>query len=78
MTKEELGKIHGEVLTTSEAVEKYEFVAFCAPFVKVRRKTDDQTGTLEFQHNPHFTLNLSLTFKKNRCSFENRQPSREK
>ena len=54
MTKEELGKIHGEVLTTSEAVEKYEFVAFCAPFVKVRRKTDDQTGTLEFQHNPRF------------------------
>ena len=54
MTKEELERIFGEVLTTSEAVEKYEFIAFCAPFVEVRRKIDDQTGTLEFQHSPRF------------------------
>ena len=54
MIKEELEKIHDEVLTTSEAMEKYEFVAFCAPFVEVRRKTDNQMGTLEFQHNPRF------------------------
>lgn len=54
MTKEDLERIYGEVLTTSEAVEKYEFIAFCAPFVEVTRKTDGQSGTLEFQHSPRF------------------------
>lgn len=54
MTKEELKRIYDEVLTTSEAIEKYEFIAFCAPFVEVRRKTDNQIGTLEFQHSPRF------------------------
>lgn len=54
MKKEELEQLYGEVLTTSEAVEKYNFVAFCAPFVEVRRKDDNQTGTLEFQHSPRF------------------------
>ena len=54
MTKEELERIYDEVLTTSEAIERYEFIAFCAPFVEVRRKTDNQIGTLEFQHSPRF------------------------
>lgn len=48
----------GEVLTTSEAVEKYEFIAFCAPFVEVRRRSDGQTGTLEFQHSPRLYFNF--------------------
>mgnify|MGYP007067075942 FL=1 len=54
MTKDELKRIYDEVLTTSEAIERYEFIAFCAPFVEVRRKTDNQIGTLEFQHSPRF------------------------
>jgi hypothetical protein len=54
MEKEELANIHDEVLSTSEAVQKYEFIAFCAPFVEVRRRTDGQIGTLEFQHSPRF------------------------
>lgn len=54
MEKEELENIHEEVLSTSEAVQKYEFIAFCAPFVEVRRRMDGQIGTLEFQHCPRF------------------------
>lgn len=54
MQKEELEKIYGEVLSTDEATQKYEFIAFCAPFVEVRRKTDAKCGTLEFQANPRF------------------------
>lgn len=54
MNKEELEQLYGEVLTTAEAVQKYEFVAFCAPFVEVRRRADGQPGTLEFQPSPRF------------------------
>jgi len=54
MIKEDLESIYGEVLTTSEAIEKYEFIAFCAPYAQVRRRADNQNGTLEFQHNPRF------------------------
>lgn len=54
MQKEELEKLFGEVLATAEATEKYEFVAFCAPFVEVRRKADGVRGTLEFQASPRF------------------------
>ena len=54
MEKPELEELYGEVLTTAEAVQKYEFVAFCAPFVEVRRRSDGQLGTLEFQPSPRF------------------------
>jgi hypothetical protein len=54
MEKEELEKLHGEVLSTADAVQKYEFIAFCAPFVEVRRRLDGRLGTLEFQHSPRF------------------------
>ncbi len=54
MKKEELEKIYGEVLTTPEAVKTYEFIAFGSPFAKVRRRSDGQKGTLEFQHSPRF------------------------
>ena len=30
MQREELKKIYGEVLSTIEATQKYEFIAFCA------------------------------------------------
>jgi hypothetical protein len=54
MEKTQLEALYGEVLTTAEAVQKYEFVAFCAPFVEVRRRADGQLGTLEFQPSPRF------------------------
>lgn len=58
MEKEHLESLHGEVLSTAEAVQKYEFIAFCAPFVEVRRRSDNRVGTLEFQHNPRFYFNF--------------------
>ena len=54
MEKVELEKIYGEVFTTGDAVQKYEFIAFCAPFVEVRCRSDGKRGTLEFQNNPRF------------------------
>ena len=54
MNKQELETIHGEVLSTAEAVQKYEFIAFCAPFARVRRREDGHLGTLEFQPSPRF------------------------
>jgi hypothetical protein len=54
MEKEALENLHGEVLSTPEAILKFEFIAFCAPFVEVRRRLDGQKGTLEFQHSPRF------------------------
>ncbi|HRH40138.1 MAG TPA: hypothetical protein PKY82_00745 [Pyrinomonadaceae bacterium] len=54
MKKTELENFYGEVLSTAEAVEKYEFIAFCAPFVEVRRRADGCLGTLEFQPSPRF------------------------
>lgn len=58
MEKTELEELYGEVLTTAEAVQKYEFVAFCAPFVEVRRRSDGRRGTLEFQPSPRFYFNF--------------------
>lgn len=54
MQREELERIYGEVLSTTEATQKYEFIAFCAPVVEVKRKSDGKRGTLEFQANPRF------------------------
>jgi hypothetical protein len=54
MSKEELEQIYGEVLTTSEAVSQYEFIAFGSPYAEVCRRSDGQKGTLEFQHSPRF------------------------
>lgn len=58
MQKEELMRLFGEVLSTSEATEKYEFVAFCAPFVEVKCRANNRRGTLEFQHSPRFYFNF--------------------
>lgn len=47
-----------EVLTTTEATEKYSFIGFMAPFVEVKRKSDGVRGTLEFTHMPRFYFNF--------------------
>ncbi len=57
MEKEELEKIYGEVLSTAEAIKKYEFTAFCAPIACVRRRTD-KPERLNFSTIRDFTLNL--------------------
>lgn len=57
-TLEELQEKYGEVLTTSEATEKYSFDSFLAPFAFVTRKEDGVEGTIQFQHQPRFYFNF--------------------
>ena len=52
--KNELIAKHGEVLTTIELQEKYSVLSFCAPFVKIERKTDKAEGYMQFTHMPRF------------------------
>ncbi len=54
MTKEELVKIYGEVYTTDDVREKFEIIAFAAPYVVVTRKSDGKKGSMGFQHSPRF------------------------
>ena len=45
---------HGRIWDTQELSLDFEVVGFLAPFVVVRRKTDDVKGTLVFQHHPRY------------------------
>jgi len=41
-------------MTTEQMQEKYEVIAFAAPLVIVKRKSDNVEGTLQFDHRPRF------------------------
>ena len=45
---------HGQVWDTQELQRDFVVTGFLAPFVLVRRKSDDHKGTLMFQHHPRF------------------------
>lgn len=49
-----LEKEHGQVWDTQELANDFEVTGFMAPFVIVRRKSDNAKGTLMFQHVPRF------------------------
>ena len=49
-----LTTVYGRVWDTEELCAEFEVIGFMAPFVVVRRKSDGQKGSLEFQHNPRF------------------------
>lgn len=42
----------GQTWDTQQLQQDFEVLGFSAPFVVVRRKSDNQRGTLEFTHNP--------------------------
>jgi len=44
--------------TTTELQEDFNVIAFLAPWVEVRRKTDGVVGTLEFSDNPRIYYNF--------------------
>ena len=45
---------YGQVWDTSELTNDFEVLEFAAPFVVVKRKTDNKIGSLMFQHHPRF------------------------
>lgn len=57
MRRHELEKEYGEVMDSSELLDKYEILGFMAPYVIVRREYDKAEGTFEFQHDPRFYFN---------------------
>lgn len=48
----------GDVYNTQEMTEKFEVVGFAAPFVVVKRLSDNKKGSLEFTHSPRFYYNF--------------------
>lgn len=58
-TRKSLEAAHGQVWDTRQLQEDFEVTGFLAPFVAVRRKSDNQKGLLEFCHNPRFYYNFS-------------------
>lgn len=49
---------YGQVWDTNQLRNDFEVVGFMAPLVVVKRKTDGQKGSLEFQGNPRFYFNF--------------------
>ena len=45
---------HGQVWDTAQLGEDFIVESFLAPFVGVTRKSDNQHGTLTFQHSPRY------------------------
>lgn len=42
------------VWNTTTMTEEFEVIGFLAPFVVVRRRSDEQTGSLQFTHSPRW------------------------
>jgi len=49
---------YGQVWDTEELADAFEIIGFMAPLVVVRRKSDGQKGSLEFQHSPRYYFNF--------------------
>jgi hypothetical protein len=53
-SREQLEQQYGQVWRTDELRAEFVILGFMAPYVMVRRKSDDQRGSLEFQGYPRF------------------------
>jgi len=49
-----LESVHGRVWNTEELTREFEVIGFLAPYAVVRRRADDVTGSIRFQHEPRF------------------------
>ena len=49
----------GRVWNSDELCAEFEVLGFMAPFVVVRRNSDQQKGSLEFQHDPRFYFSFT-------------------
>lgn len=59
-SREALEAEHGQVWDTEELAEEFEVLGFLAPIIAVRRRSNGQRGSLEFQHNPRFYFGFRL------------------
>jgi hypothetical protein len=59
-SREALEGQYGQVWETQELSADFEVIGFMAPFVVVKRKSDGQKGSLEFQHHPRLYFNFVL------------------
>ena len=57
--RKRLEEKYGEVWDTSELQRDFDVTGFLAPYVDVRRKSDNMPGSLEFQHSPRLYFNFS-------------------
>jgi hypothetical protein len=62
--KADLVKRYGEVFDTTELQERFEVIGFMAPFVVARDRKTGAKGSLEFQHNPRFYFNWSVSIRQ--------------
>lgn len=51
----------GQTWDTKQLAEDFTVIGFAAPFVIVRRKSDDQLGSLEFTHSPRVYFSFAAT-----------------
>jgi hypothetical protein len=49
---------YGRVWSPDELARDFEVIGFAAPYVVVRRRSDELMGSLEFQHHPRFYFNF--------------------
>lgn len=54
----ELEAKYGQVWDTDQLTADFEVIGFAAPLVVVRRRSDGQKGSLEFQGRPRFYFNF--------------------
>lgn len=59
-SREALEAKYGKVWNAEELRQDFEVVGFAAPFIVVTRKSDNEKGSLEFQHHPRFYFNFDL------------------
>ena len=59
-SREALEAAHGQVWDTMQLAQDFVVIGFLAPLVVVRRKSDGQKGSLEFQNRPRFYFNFLL------------------
>ena len=57
--REQLESKYRQGWDTKELQNDFSVEGFMAPFVSVKRKSDNVKGTLEFQHDPRFYFNFS-------------------
>jgi hypothetical protein len=57
---------YGQVWDTGELAGEFEVLGFRAPYCVVRRRSDNQMGSVEFAHSPRFYFRFEPHHKEGR------------